>query len=443
MSRNIIWILGDQHRGQALSCTGNTQLATPCIDGLAPAGQMAVAGSPLCTPFRSSLLTGMYPHKGAPGHDRALPDGMPTVADAFNARGYRTAWFGKWHVDGACNRDPGQRQAMQTVRPGRRGGFTNWLGYENNNAQYDCWVHGHDGSGNEVPHFRLEKYESDGLTDLFISYLEERGRERGGPFFAALSVQPPHCPYVADERWTRFSPEGIKLRPNVPPVPRVEEKSRVDLAGYYAMIENLDWNVGRVQAALEANGLADETVIIFFSDHGDMHGSHGQILKCSPYEESIRTPFMTGGAVTASDERRTSCPSIINHVDIPVTSLGIAGIDRPEGMEGTDWSGYFMKERALPADPPSSAYLQLVDPGFELGFAADRERPWRGVVTEDGWKYAVLEGQPWMMFDLNEDPYELANLALDRRFADKRSKLQQELINWIERTGDTFDLPQI
>ena len=446
--RNIIWIFGDQHRGQALRCTGNGFLNTPNIDALAPSGKTAVAGSPLCTPFRGALMTGQYPHKGASGHDIALPDGQRMISDVLNEHGYRTAYFGKWHLDGAENRKADQNPVFQTVTGKRRGRFDTWLGYELNNAQYDCWLHGHNSSGEDVEFFKLDGYETDALSELLIEHIAARGREaRSGdatPFFAVLSVQPPHGPYVAPERWTkRFDRERIPLRPNVPPVERVTEAARRDLAGYYAMIENLDWNVGRIMAALKEHGLDKDTVVMFFSDHGDMHGSHGQILKCSPYEESLRIPFVVGGAVTECDETRRSCPDIVNHVDIPATTLGICGIDTPAWMEGTDYSGYFMKERERPATEPDSTYLQLVDPGFVHGFAEDRERPWRGVVTRDGWKYAVLEGQPWMMFNLNEDPYELANLAMDRRFLDKRKELQARLAGWIEKTGDRFALPSI
>ena len=82
-----------------------------------------------------------------------------------------------------------------------------------------------------------------------------------------------------------------------------------------------------------------------------------------------------------------------------------------------------MAHRQQPANPPNSAFLQLVDPGWIYGFASDRERPWRGVITNDGWKYVVLEGQPWLMYNLNCDAYELANLAMDGRFKQERQYL--------------------
>ena len=115
----------------------------------------------------------------------------------------------------------------------------------------------------------------------------------------------------------------------------------------------------------------------------------------------------------------------------------------PAWMEGTDYSGYCRPNRPKPANEPQSVYLQLCDPGYTTCFVVDRERPWRGVVTRDGWKYAVLEGQPWLMYNLNEDPYEMVNVAILGRAKAQRKRLQGILADWIERTGDSFQLPDI
>ena len=144
---------------------------------------------------------------------------------------------------------------------------------DSNNAQYDAWVHGHHGA-DEVELQRLPGYETDALTDMLIAHIRTKG---AAPLFAALSVQPPHNPYMAPPEWMgRHTPGQVELRPNVPPVARIIDKARRDLAGYYAMIENLDWIVGRVVQVLREEGLYDDTHIFFFSDHGDLHGSHGQ-----------------------------------------------------------------------------------------------------------------------------------------------------------------------
>ena len=115
---------------------------------------------------------------------------------------------------------------------------------------------------------------------------EQNKTGNGKPFFAVLSVEPPHDPNVAPEQYMRnYEPARLKLRENVAHVPRVEDRARRELAGYYAQIENLDWNYGRVIAALQDSGLLWNTHVMFFADHGEMAGSHGMFRKTNPYEE--------------------------------------------------------------------------------------------------------------------------------------------------------------
>lgn len=439
--KNIIWVFGDQHRAQMLGCNGDPNVHTPNIDRLSNTGvnfHKAVAGFPLCCPFRGSLLTSRYPHEAVPGNDCQLPPELPTIATAFKENGYATAYFGKWHLDGATR----DRQ-KHIVPEGRRGDFDKWIGYENNNSQWDCWVHG---TGIEEP-MRLQGYETDALSDIFIDHLREQAddRETGNdpkPFFAVLSVQPPHTPYVAPAEWMgQHTPAGVNLRPNVPRVPSIEPVSRRDLAGAAGMVENLDWNLGRIITELEMTGLADDTYIVFFSDHGDMHGSHGQFRKSVPWEESIRIPFIVGGGGGMATRNRERPPAVINHVDIAPTTLGLCGIDKPSWMRGFDYSGMVRGDR--PCDsPPDSAYLQVLDKGHGPSSYVSTAN-WRAIVTTDNWKYACLPNQPWLMYDLNDDPYEQVNLALSGKHRQKRKELHDRLSEWITTTGDAFDLPSI
>ncbi len=441
---NVIWIFGDQHRAQAMSCAGDPNLNAPNLDTLARQGvnfTSAVSGFPLCCPFRGSLLTGRYPHKCVPGHEYPLPEGQPTIANIFRDAGYRTAYFGKWHLGGWHERDG--RAAMYIVPPERRGGFETWIGYENNNSQYDCWVHG--GSGRDAFHYRLPGYETDELTNLLIRYIGERGEPHGGgkpkPFFAVLSVQPPHNPYVAPPEWmAKHNPAHIELRPNVANVAAIQTRARRALAGYYGMIENLDWNVGRIRKALHDARLAFHTHILFFSDHGDMHGSQGQFLKMTAYEEAIRIPFLIAGESPHGHEGRRNgdVPVPLNHVDVAPTTLGLCGIAQPNWMEGTDYSHRRLAKEPKRAEP-DSAFLQSVVPTMH---ADSVDKPWRGIVTRDGWKYTCFDHVSWLMFNLNEDPYEQANLAHNVKYRKERKTLIDRLRQWISDTGDKFTLPE-
>lgn len=442
---NVLWIFGDQLRAQALGHRGDPNVATPEIDRLALGGVRftdAVAGTPWCTPFRGALLTGKYPHQsGIAGNHDGLPEQLPTIAHTFREHGYRTCWIGKWHLDGRhrpgldfsteAGKDP-----RRIIPPERRGGFDDWFAYENNNKPFDCWVHtDRDGSSASS---RLPGYETDSLTDLLIDWIDQvasAGEEQ--PFFASLSVQPPHSPYEAPEAdMRRHPPETIRFRPNVPDVGWVREQAARELSGYYAAIERLDWNVGRIRQALERRGIAEHTYIVFFSDHGDMHGSHGQFRKSCPWEESIRIPFIVGGpSRPVGVAGTTSVP--LNHVDIAPTTLGLCGIRKPDGMAGCNYAP-LVQGGTLSAACPDSAYLSLVAPS---NVRDGMDRPFRGVVTQDGWKYVVLEHQPWLLFNLNDDPYEQVNLAHLRRYREQRESLHRRLLQWASDTEDAFAFP--
>ena len=153
----------------------------------------------------------------------------------------------------------------------------------------------------------------------------------------------------------------------------------------------------------------------------------------------MRVPFIIGGHTPRYANKGGYLNVPINHVDVGPTSLGLCGIEKPTWMVGTDYSGYRLHNKAV-VNEPDSAFLQLVVP---TGHGHSTDRPWRGVVTRDGWKYVVLAGQPWLMFNLNEDPYELANFAHNTAFRQERQRLQERLAAWITETGDSFALPEI
>jgi arylsulfatase A-like enzyme len=359
---------------------------------------------------------------------------------------------------------------------------------------------------------RLDGYETDALTDAFLAHIGEhlgRARPGGGvaedrdaaegggvaeaadpkpaqsaerrPFFAVLSVQPPHSPYVgpgvrtpvlarpgapeapdapeagpekaglrdAGPVWAPKAPAEISLRPNVPHVARIREQARLDIAGYASMVENLDWNLGRLLTGLRRLDADRETWICFFSDHGDMLGSHGQWEKSSPWEESIRIPFIVA-RVGGHQKMRTGVSSaVLNHVDIGPTSLGLCGIEKPAWAVGFDYSSHCLRGgEARPArgvgaeadGEPSSAYLQQIPRKFHRHSV---NRAWRGVVTRDGWKYVCTPRNDWLLFNLNEDPYEQANLCYDTVYQAEKEACHRELAGWLEETGDDFELPDI
>lgn len=435
---NIIWILCDQLRAQALGHAGDPNVCTPNIDNLARDGlrfRQAVAGAPWCCPFRGALLTGLYPHQnGVIGTPRKLDPHLPTITQPLREAGYHTAYVGKWHLGGS--------NQMVHIPPEERAGFDYWLGYENRNAQWDTEVHG---SGAEEG-FRLDGYETDALTDLFLkhlsSHLHADSGEQRQPFFGVLSVQPPHDPYLAPDRFHRGrNPASIQFRPNVPDVPWVRERFANDLCGYYAMIENLDWNVGRLRSALRRLDTDRETIVMFFSDHGDCLGAHAQQQKSSPWEESIRIPFIVGQAGGRHRIKTGTTDAVLNHVDIAPTTLGLCGIDPPDWMAGYNYAAHCLHGLTPNHESePDSAFLQQIP---AKGMAHSVNRPWRGLVTRDGWKYAAQPGQDWLLFHTAEDRYEMANYVFDNAFKQKHRELRERLARWIKETGDDFELPPV
>jgi arylsulfatase A-like enzyme len=424
---------------------GDPNVFTPNLDTLSEEGvtfTRAVAGCPWCTPFRASLLTSRYVHNTCPTTPSPLDPELPTVAEPFNRAGYDTAYFGKWHLEGPLGGEPANTHVVPRER---RGGFRTWIGYENNNnPQYTC-VHGHR-EETEYDPYLMKGFETDELSKMLIEHIHRRSDD-GQPFFAVLSVQPPHCPYyTAPPEFGRHHNAGsIQLRPNVPDIPRVQQAARHDLAGYYALIENLDWNIGRIKQALKDTGLIDNTHVLFFSDHGDMHGSHGRWQKSTPWEESIRIPFIMSGMRPHTRHAGMFRPGApVNHVDIAPTSLGLCGIDVPDWMLGYDYSDYRspdVPKSDLPRESePDSAYLQHCVRKMHPGCM---DRTWRGIVTRDGWKYVVSDGFPYLMYDLNEDPYEQNNLALDAGYATQRERLQQRLARWMDELNDPYPLPKL
>jgi arylsulfatase A-like enzyme len=456
---NVIWLIADQWRAQAIGANGDPNVHTPNVDRLCSSGlnfDQARSGFPLCSPFRGSMLTGRYPHHMVPGHQYPLPTGQETIANLFNSAGYHTGFFGKWHLDGFQENLKNGRAAMHIVPPDRRGGFQDWVGYENNNSQWDSWVHG--GVGKSAFHYRLPKYESDALTDLFIQHLQERAADKVSgqvkPFFAVLSVQPPHNPYMAPATYMeRYNAEQLRLRPNVPlfanlpsegsqkilgQTMRIAEMARQGLAGYYAQIENWDWNIGRIVDCLAQLGIATNTHLMLFSDHGDMHGSHGMFFKTNPYEEAVRIPMIVSGEAPFYDRRITGrANALFSEVDVAPTTLGLCGLTTPQWMEGHDYSGHRLGFRPAPTDP-DSMYLECVIPPPPIHVI---DEPYRGLVTQDGWKYVCFENQSWLMFNLIDDPYEQVNVAFNRMYQKERSRLIARLKQWVVDTGDKFAVP--
>jgi len=414
---SFLIILPDQLRAQALGCMGNPDLRTPHMDALAKEGILfrnTFANTPVCCPARAVILTGKYAHaNGMVANDLRLRESEVTVAELLREQGYRTGFIGKWHLDGGA-RMPGY------VPPGpRRQGFEFWAANECSHAHFNTQYFRDD----EIP-VPVKKFEAEAWTDLAIEFL--RGTDQR-PFFLVVSMGPPHDPYGAPEKFMKmYDPQTIAMRPNW--VEGTPGGGRKEIAAYAAAVSAVDEQVGRLTAALGDLGLARDTLVLLTSDHGDMLGSQGRRLKRTPWEESIRVPGIVRYPRAAAPGRVVD--ALFSHVDVAPTMLALAGLPVPPTMQGSDLSALI---RGGDGVGPESAYFQQFVP-----YRSDNvQEGWRGVRTQRH-MYARTETEPWVLYDLQSDPYEQRNLAADPAAAGVRADLEEKLAAWMKRTGDAW-----
>lgn len=433
--KNVIYVLCDQLRAQSLGCYGDYDVSTPNLDLLAEEGVLfenAVASTPLCTPARGNMMTGrfVYDHT-ASGHDYHLTHDIPFVSDLFNQNDYRTMYFGKWHLDGSHIHKINEASVL-TVPRDKRGDFDIWLGYENNNNQNHFYLHGHDLNG-EVESYLVNHYETDYITDLAIEHIEAN---KDKDMFVWMNFQPPHDPYIAPAKYMeQFNPRDINLRGNVPRGGEYERQARKDLAGYSAMIKCIDDNIGKLVNKLRELDLYKDTHIVFTSDHGDMHGSHGQYRKTTFWEESIKVPFIIGGGVPFNyeDMRNANVSSFIDQYDIAPTLLGLAEIEKDSSMPGVDYS-YVRYDKPAGEARDYAIFGNYVPTGHGDSF----NKQFRGIVLENGFKYVISEDGEIALFNLKNDKYEQANLLHNPIFNNDIIETRSRLFTVLTDNKDPF-----
>lgn len=433
---HVVYVFADQWRAQATGYAGDPNAITPNLDRLA--GQSvnftyAVSGCPVCTPYRASLLTGQYwlTH-GLFMNDVPLRNEAVSLAEAFAAAGYGTAYIGKWHLDGHGRSSYIPRE--------RRQGFEYWKVLECTHAYNASNYYADD----EVKR-AWDGYDAIAQTRDAQQYI--RDHAAGPPFLLVLSWGPPHEPYhTAPERFRAMIDAGkIQLRPNVPP--ESAGKAREELAGYYAHIAALDACVGDLLATLDECGIADNTLFVFTADHGDMLHSQGAQKKQQPCDESIRVPFLLWYPGGLGREGR-SLDTLLNAPDIMPTLLGLAGAPIPETVEGNDFSKPLMDG----VSPETDAALLMCPAPFGQWPRARGGREYRGIRTARYTYCRGLDG-PWLLFDNENDPYQLDNVCgkpghetiqadLDRLLDEKLAQTRDEFLparDYIARWGYPVD----
>jgi len=419
---NIIILAPDQLRGVALS---DAQVQTPHIDRLAAEGvtlRNCFANCPASSPARASLLTGQYAHThGVEVDDAPLSDGAVTLAEIFQEQGYRTGFVGNWRLQGGV-REPG------FVPPGpRRQGFDFWAARI---TSHDYWRMRY--YRDEPEPIEVSGYSAIAFTDEAIGFVAE---QNDSPFLLFVEWGPPHDPYVAPPEYMNiYEPDGLAMRENW--VDDVRDGLRNDVAGYYAAITFIDNEIGRLLEALASSGKAENTIVLLTSDHGDMLGSQGLSSKHKPWEESIRVPGIL--RYPAGIEARSGDDALFSHIDVAPTLLGLAGVPTPQTMEGRDLSSLVLRPEHGGRSADERAELQ--SPVYLQSCSAtspEHDAPWRGVRTER-YTYVRRAEAPWLLYDNQEDPYQLNNLVGKPQHSETEAELDRLTLERFEHTGDDW-----
>jgi arylsulfatase A-like enzyme len=416
---NVLFIFVDQMRAQAMGCMGNPDVKTPNLDRLAREGVLlryTFANTPVCCPARACILTGQYTSThGLVANDLRLRESKNTMAKCFKKAGYQTGFIGKWHLDGG-KRMPGY------VPPGpRRQGFDFWAANQCSHAHFNTQYFRDSPEPIKVKGFEMKAW-----IDIAIEFINAN---RESPFFLTIAPSPPHNPYKASPQFEQmYDADKITMRPNWQE--NSPNGSRQNIASYYAMITEIDTEIGRLLDSLDDLGLTDDTILFFTSDHGDMLGSHGMQMKRKPHEESIRVPGIMRYPKKIKADQVNDV--FFSHVDFAPTLLSMCDIDVPSEMQGVDISQNLFGQSDA---KPDSAFFQILGPYHNI----TTKKGWRGVRT-DRYMYARTEDEPWVLFDLENDPYELNNLIDDPAARPLRIEMEHKLADWMHKTGDDWSI---
>src|SRR6056297_102346 len=417
---NVLVIITDEHNFRTLGCYRRqlpveqaemwgpgAVVATPNLDRLADEGLIATrayATSPVCSPGRAAMITGLYPHTaGVPANNRELRD-VPTLATLLGEAGYRTSFIGKWHLGGSSKPgwtpeidggfqhttfmfNRGHWKKFEQTANGARVGARNKAG----EPSYDV-----DGADDET-------FATDFLTDRVIDFFRESGDQ---PFLAVVSYPDPHGPNTVrspyDKRFSslRFLSPRTYGRDDLPTPGwlgggKNHPKFLGDqMAKYFGMVQCIDDNVGRLLAELESDDRLDSTIVVMTSDHGDLCYEHDRLNKGNPYEGSARVPMLVRFPPKLTAGRVYKQP--IGTVDLTPTLVSLAGVNAKTGFAGRDLSDALAGVSTT--ETRGVTFLRNAGPTAQWVAAVD-----------DRYKLILsVNDKPWL-FDNETDPDELLN----------------------------------
>jgi arylsulfatase A-like enzyme len=470
---NLLFIWTDQQRFDTMKAYGNDKIKTPNLDKLAGRSivfKRAYVTQPVCTPSRSTIMTGLYPHtSGCIENNIPLKEGIKTVPELINDPEYKSAYMGKWHL--------GNEVFVQQ-------GFDEWYAIED--GYYKHYSINRDRDVKSAYHnWLIEKGVKPDVTNGRFSrglasklpieqgkpkFLEEKAIEfmeknRDNPFVLYVNYLEPHAPFTSTLNGFHniedliIPDDGVefdsltyrnmlrsfskdKLNP---------EKQAEFVQRYWGLVSKVDMSVGKIMDKLKELGLDDNTLVVFTSDHGEMLGSHSLKSKRYAYDESSRVPLMV--KLPGSQTQRI-VEEPVGHIDVVPTILDYMGYETDEPLQGKslvdvlnggelkDNYVYFemapligiLKPKMVDDDIVSRMQLSK-DEINEIFYAH-----YRAVVSPDGWKMVVSDKDKNQLYNLSEDPQEYDNRYYSGRHADVISRLSEKLTLWQKETGDQLKL---
>jgi len=454
---NVLIVCADHLRHDMLGCNGNGVIATPNVDRLAAQGVTflnAFTPDPICVPARAAIATGNYPHRatGTKNNSGRIRDDQPRLADHFARAGYRTYAVGKLHYLPYAS--PGQPRLLhgfqhaELCEEGRIHRQYDPHGEQHGLEEYHDYLYEVGWGGFERAHgignndvrpavspLPAEHYVDAWVAARSIENLRAHLDERPGePFLMFTSFPKPHPPYDPPEPYhRRYDPrdvpppvgDALHLKGRAPTLMRLR-RSQLSRARYMAQVTFQDEMIGRLLDFLETNGLSDNTIVVYTSDHGDLLGDFGCFYKANMLNGSVRVPLVVRapGRIPAGIRRR-QCAGL---QDILPTLAALTGVPLSDPVHGMDLT----------------PVLEHDAPGREVFVSQCLDPPWQQYMLCDGRrKYIYSEANGVEEFyDLEHDPHELRNLVETGEVSGaERAQWRERLVEWCRDHDDRKMLP--
>jgi arylsulfatase A-like enzyme len=431
---NVLIIMADQLRYESCGYAGDPKAITPHIDRLAADGMSFdnyVVNTPVCAATRATLWTGKYASStGMVVNELRINPNHDTLGHLLTAKGYQCDYIGKWHLWASqAGRHRQTANAFCPPGPYRLGFDGFWAAYNFNHGNYNAFYF-----RNTPRRHEIDQWGPVHFTNLAIDQLQQHAQQ-DSPFAMVVSYSPPHDPWTKDNVPAWWYDRFRDVEFNLPstwsdtPDPRMDRNANPGrwlnhwkpslpefMRVYYAMTAALDEQIGRLLAALEAAGLADNTIVIFTSDHGEQFGANGRVFKMTFFDKSARVPLLVRwpGKIPAG-RRSTAC---ISAVDVMPTICGMLGVGFPDSVEGIDLSDVTRVDCSC---EPDFAFLQGMGHTFQWkdGFE------WRAVRDQQFTYARYLSDGHELLFDNRNDPQQSTNLIDNPDYHRDRDRLRQ------------------